>query len=170
MKRILMSVVATVGGLVALLSFKTSQPVTQSGALPSAGLPGAAPSSAAPSSAAPSGSPTASPTTAPTGKSTASRSATNTAKTYLGSAITTEYGVVQVKVTVSGKRITNVAFQQLTAFDGRSQEINSAAAPQLLDETLAAQSAHIDTVSGASYTTAGYEQSLQSALDAAGVG
>ncbi len=62
-----------------------------------------------------------------------------------------------------------MSFLQLTAFDGRSQQINSAAAPILLQETLSAQSAQIDTVSGASYTSAGYVQSLQSALDQAGI-
>ena len=81
----------------------------------------------------------------------------------------TRYGIVQVKITVSGKRITNVGFAQLTAFDGRSQQINSQAAPILLQETLSAQSAHIDSVSGATYTSDGYVQSLQSALDKAGI-
>jgi uncharacterized protein with FMN-binding domain len=76
---------------------------------------------------------------------------------------------VQVKITVSSKKITNVGFTQLTAFDGRSQRINSDAAPILLQETLSAQSAHIDSVSGASYTSEGYVQSLQSALDKAGL-
>ena len=70
---------------------------------------------------------------------------------------------------VAGTRITNVALKQLTAFDPHSQDINSMAAPVLLQETLKAQSAHIDTVSGATYTSDGYEQSLQGALDAAGI-
>jgi uncharacterized protein with FMN-binding domain len=56
-----------------------------------------------------------------------------------------------VKITVAGKKLTNVAFVQLTAFDGRSQQINSGAAPILLQETMRAQSANIDSVSGASY-------------------
>lgn len=81
----------------------------------------------------------------------------------------TQYGIVQVKVTVAGGKITNVSFAQLTAFDPRSQQINSYAAPILLRETLSAQSAQVDSVSGASYTSAGYVQSLQSALDKAGV-
>lgn len=81
----------------------------------------------------------------------------------------TQYGIVQVKVTVTGKRIANVSFLQLTAYDGRSQQINNDAAPVLLQETLSAQNAHIDAVSGASYTSDGYTQSLQSALDQAGI-
>jgi uncharacterized protein with FMN-binding domain len=76
---------------------------------------------------------------------------------------------VQVQVVVSGTKISNVSFLQLTAYDGRSEQINSQAAPILLQETLSAQSANIDTVSGASYTSEGYVQSLQSALDKAGI-
>ena len=81
----------------------------------------------------------------------------------------TQYGIVQVKITVADRKITDVAFVKLTAFDGRSRQINSDAAPILLQETLSAQSAQIDSVSGASYTSQGYFQSLQSALDQAGI-
>lgn len=159
MKRVLLSITGTVVGLVALLSFKSQgHPVAAAGALPSAALPG---SSSAPSST-------------PSGHSTAAAAPpdptpTSTSRTVAGAAIQTRYGIVQVQVTVTGTRIKNVSFLQLTAFDGRSQEINSAAAPTLLQETLNAQSAHIDTVSGASYTTDGYVQSLQSALDKVGI-
>jgi uncharacterized protein with FMN-binding domain len=62
-----------------------------------------------------------------------------------------------------------VTFLQLTSHDGRSADINSQAAPILLQETLSAQSSNIDSVSGASFTSAGYLQSLQSALDQAGI-
>jgi uncharacterized protein with FMN-binding domain len=73
--------------------------------------------------------------------------------------------VVQVQVTAKGKTITDVQFVQLTAYDGRSQEINSQAGPMLVQQTLAAQSANINGVSGATFTSASYVQSLQSALD-----
>lgn len=159
MKRILLTLIGTVGGLVALLSFKTSQPQAASGPLPSAGLPTAPGSTTTSSGAGPDRSPSPA----------VSKSSAATARSFLGSAVTTRYGVVQVKVTVVGTRIMHVGLAQLTAFDQHSQDINSQAAPQLLSETLSAQSAHIDTVSGATYTSVGYEQSLQSALDAAGI-
>jgi uncharacterized protein with FMN-binding domain len=76
---------------------------------------------------------------------------------------------VQIQVVVSGSTIKNVSFLQLTADDPRSQEINDQAGPILLQETLSAQSSNIDTVSGATYTSEGYLQSLQSALDQAGI-
>jgi uncharacterized protein with FMN-binding domain len=167
MKRVLLSITGTVLGLVALLSFKThGHPVSAAGALPSAGLPGTS-TSAAPSTSGTSAGTSAAPPNP--SKSRSSSSSASASRTIAGDAIQTQYGVVQVQVQVSGTKITNVSFLQLTAYDGRSQEINSYAAPILLQETLAAQNANIDTVSGASYTTAGYEQSLQSALDKAGI-
>jgi len=83
-----------------------------------------------------------------------------------GTSVDTQYGPVQVQITVSGGRITKAtAIEHPTG--GQSGDINDAAVPQLVQETLAAQSAHIDAVSGATYTSQGYTQSLQAALDAA---
>jgi uncharacterized protein with FMN-binding domain len=90
-------------------------------------------------------------------------------RTIAGQAIQTQYGTVQVQLQVRGTKILDVSFLQLTADDPRSQMINDQAGPILLQETLAAQNANIDTVSGATYTSEGYLQSLQSALDAAGI-
>jgi uncharacterized protein with FMN-binding domain len=174
MKRVILSVVGTIAGVVALLSFKSEAPVaTSRDGLPSAALPGhstgvtshtsGSNGSASRTTAAP---PDPSATTHASSTTQASRP---TAASYTGSAEQTRYGIVQVKVTVSDKKITNVAFVQLTAFDGRSAQINSYAAPILLRETLSAQSANINSVSGASYTSQGYLQSLQSALDQAGI-
>ena len=161
MKRVIFSVLGTVTGLAALLSFKTHSPVHAAGGLPSAGLPGAAdttPAAGGSSTPAPATSSGAAPKS----------SAASATKTSDGDPIQTQYGIVQVEVTVSGNKIQNVKFLQLTAFDGRSAQINNDAAPMLLQETLDAQSAQIDTVSGATYTSEGYIQSLQSALDRAG--
>jgi len=77
------------------------------------------------------------------------------------------YGVVQVRVSIADSKITDVTALSLPQ-GGRSGDISSYAAPQLRREAIAAQSAEIDTVSGASYTSAGYARSLQSALDKAG--
>ncbi len=164
MKRVILTITGTVLGLVALLSFKShGSPVAGTSGLPSATLPAA---TSGPAAAATTPSASASATAAPPDPSAASSAAT--AKSYVGQAITTRYGIVQVKVTVEGSKITNVSFVQLTAFDDRSARINSQAAPILLQETLSAQSANIDSVSGASYTSQGYDESLQSALDQAG--
>jgi uncharacterized protein with FMN-binding domain len=168
MKRVLLSVTGTVLGLVALLSFKANtHPISSSAALPSAALPGSSSSSSA--GAAPSTSSSAPPKPGGTSSAAGKSSAAPTTKTVAGDAIQTQFGVVQVQISVSGKKITNASFLQLTAYDGHSAQINNAAGPILLQETLTAQSANIDTVSGASYTSQGYQQSLQSALDKAGI-
>ena len=85
-------------------------------------------------------------------------------RVIVGKAYDVSYGTVQVKVSITGSRITDVTPMSLP-YGGRSGDISASAAPQLRREALSAQSAHIDTVSGASYTSAGYAMSLQSALD-----
>jgi uncharacterized protein with FMN-binding domain len=87
--------------------------------------------------------------------------------TFTGSAADTPYGPVQVQITVAGGKITDAQAVQYPQESGRDVRINSSAVPELNQETLQAQSAQIDTVSGATYTSEGYQQSLQSAIDAA---
>ncbi|MFF0267572.1 FMN-binding protein [Kribbella sp. NPDC004536] len=79
----------------------------------------------------------------------------------------TQYGPVQVQITVRGGRIVDAHAVQHPSGDGQTDRINGYAVPQLNHEAIAAQNAHIDTVSGATFTSGGYRQSLQSALDAA---
>jgi uncharacterized protein with FMN-binding domain len=77
------------------------------------------------------------------------------------------WGPVQVQLTVSDSTITKVAILQYPDGNGRDLEIANYSLPILINETLKSQSAHIDMVSGATYTSTGYVQSLQSALDRA---
>ncbi|MQY09828.1 FMN-binding protein [Actinomadura macrotermitis] len=87
--------------------------------------------------------------------------------TYKGSVAQTRWGPVQVTVTVSGGKIVDVAVPVRPDGNHRDEEINAAALPVLRQEVLDAQSAEIDTVSGATVTSDGYRRSLQAALDAA---
>ncbi|MEV4053610.1 FMN-binding protein [Amycolatopsis sp. NPDC049688] len=87
--------------------------------------------------------------------------------TFTGDAADTRYGPVQVRITVAGGRITEADAIEYPQESGRDVRINSAAVPELNQEALQAQSAQIDTVSGATYTSEGYQQSLQSAIDQA---
>ncbi|WP_413601972.1 FMN-binding protein [Curtobacterium sp. Curtsp57] len=89
--------------------------------------------------------------------------------TFTGDATQTRYGPVQVRITVAGGKITDVTALQLTDHDGRSVQISQQAAPILRQEALAAQSASIQAVSGATFTSEGYTTSLQSAIDKAGL-
>ena len=87
-----------------------------------------------------------------------------------GAVVGTQYGSVQVRVSFTGSKITDVHALQLTDSSRTSVSISAAAAPTLRREALAAQSAQVDVVSGATYTSEAYQQSLQSAIDAAHLG
>jgi uncharacterized protein with FMN-binding domain len=108
---------------------------------------------------------TASTTPAPA----SSGSSTKSGKTVDGAVESNQYGNVQVRVTVANGKIVDVSALQLPQGDPRSAQISSYAEPQLRQEALTAQSASINTVSGASYTSAGYQASLQSAIAKANV-
>jgi uncharacterized protein with FMN-binding domain len=95
-------------------------------------------------------------------------SSSSSAKTATGDAISTQYGNVQLKVTIAGGKITKIEPVQLPSGDPKSSQISSYAEPQLAQSALTAQSASIDAVSGATYTSEGYKTALQSALDNAG--
>jgi uncharacterized protein with FMN-binding domain len=91
-------------------------------------------------------------------------------RTVTGAVESTQYGPVQVQVTVSGGRIADVKAVQLPGADNpRSSQISASASPQLRQEALTAQSASVHVVSGATYTSQGYQASLQSALTQVGL-
>lgn len=126
--------------------------------------------------------PAATPTATPGGRSGGQRTAPSTAPSrdragavpagdlrdgrFTGRPSTNQYGTIQVAVAISGGRVTGTAVSYPRT--GQSATINAAAVPKLKEQTLQAQSAKIDTVSGATYTSQSYVESLQAALDAAG--
>ncbi|MEV6839116.1 FMN-binding protein [Streptomyces sp. NPDC051133] len=154
LRRIVLASAATVSGMVLLLSLKPHTGPTLASAS------GKSPSVS--SSSAPSAGGSSSPGGSGQGTGTGSRTAT-------GNTVRTRWGPVQVRVTIRGGTLTDVTAVDYPQDNPRDQEINSYALPQLRREALAAQSAQIDTVSGATYTSDGYRQSLQSALDSAGL-
>ena len=143
MRRITLWLLSTVAAVVLLFSYRTS---TMSGS-------GA-------------GSTAVAATGTGTGTSTGS-STVSGGTTYQGSVAQTRWGPVQVTITVANGKITDVAVPTYPNGNGRDQQINARALPVLRQETLAAQSAKIDTVSGATVTSDGYLESLQAALTAA---
>ena len=162
--RAAVTLAATAIGVVLLFSFRTP---------PAAPIATLAPSStsssssvpsptATPSAAPPSGG--ASPTATPTPKPTASglKSGSFTGQTYAN-----PYGNVQVQVVISGGKITDVKTIQYPNGHQQSVFINSQALPLLREEVLQAQSAKINIIGGATFTSEGYAQSVQSALDLA---
>ena len=110
-------------------------------------------------------------TTTPSAPATSSTSvAASTVRSQTGSTVNYNYGTLAVSVTVQGKNITNISVPSLNdGGNSYSQSLDSMSIPILTKEAMAAQSAHIQSVSGASYTSAGFIQSLQSALTALGI-
>jgi uncharacterized protein with FMN-binding domain len=142
MRRITLWMLSTVAVLVLLFSYRTS---TGSGSSPIAA-------------------------TAPATTGGTSGSGATGGKTYTGSVASTRWGDVQVVITVTDGKITDVQVPVYPTENRRDQEINEYALPALRQEVLTAQSADVDTVSGATVTSDGYLESLQAALDAAHLG
>jgi uncharacterized protein with FMN-binding domain len=142
MRRSPIVLTTTIAGTAAVLAFHPHAAMVQAG----------------PATTAPSAS-----TSAPATSSDGSGNGTAT-----GDAVGTRYGNAQVRVTVTGGKIVQIDALQLQDHDGRSVQISSSAAPVLQQEALTSQSADVDAISGATYTSASYTQSLQSALDKLG--
>jgi uncharacterized protein with FMN-binding domain len=183
MRRAVPVILATVGGLALMANFHTHPTDVTVGTVPGTARSATAapsPTAAAPpsSGSGPTGggasdqtparnSPSA-PSRAPSPTSTsaaAGSSSTAGSQVLDGPVITTPYGDVQVEVTVNGRQLVDVKALQLPSDRSRSARISQNAGPELRSEALRAQSANIDLVSGASYTSQAYVDSLQGALD-----
>jgi FMN-binding domain len=174
-------ITATVVGLIGVLEFHTRPSAISVATIPAAGAATAGPAAPAPARG---GSGTASAskakakvkgaTSKPASGATPKASSPGTPssiRTAVGPQVNYNWGVLSVSVTVSGAKITKVGIASLD--DGgnpRSQSIDQNSIPLLEQQALAAQSANIQGVSGASYTSAGFKQSLQAALQQLGVG
>lgn len=186
MKKIVYAVLATVSGLVLLFSYRTShidaiQPVAADTASTSSSSSGSSGSSGSTGSETDNGTQTGSGAQTDAGSSDSSDPASGATDsdagagsstglsdgTYTGSSANTRFGPVQVQITVSGGQITDVQVPEYPSGNPRDRQINQRALPVLVAETTAAQSSDIDMVSGATYTSQGYLQSLQSAIDQA---
>lgn len=161
MKKIVFGLLGTATGLVVLFSYHTSLNSSVPVAATAAADPTRSPGGPAGSTGDPAG---AGPTP---GKTSSNKTSSLKDGTYTGQAADTEYGPVQVQLTVSGGKIAGVEVPQYPTETRRDLAINQRAIPQLVSETLTAQSAQIDMVSGATYTSDGYTTSLQSAIDQA---
>jgi uncharacterized protein with FMN-binding domain len=163
MRRAILAITGTIAGLAALLSFKSHSPSVPSAAAASGTGTGAgdgAPAPAASSSSSPRGPgqglgfTTGAQTNLPAGE-----------RAVTGKVANTAYGPVQVELVVRSNKIVKVSVLQQPTATAHDIQIGQFAFPRLIRETLTAQSAKIDAVSGASYTSQGYIQSLQSAVD-----
>jgi uncharacterized protein with FMN-binding domain len=115
------------------------------------------------------GSPVATTVAPSTTSSTSAPTAAAVSGTFDGASVGTRYGNYQVAITVAAGKITNVAMLKSGNSDGTSQQISGYALPQLISAVLQQQKANVGYVSGASYTTQGFESSVQSAMQKAGL-
>ena len=169
MRRIITWASTTVAMLVLLLGYHTSTSSTVAGqvadtVISSGSVAGSGSGSGTTTSGGTGGS-GSSPGSGSSGSSGSSSSATQ----VTGSLVQTRYGPVQVQLAVRGGKVTSASILQDPSGDPRSSQISNYALPVLADETVSAQSASIDMVSGATFTSTGYIQSLQSAIDQAGL-
>jgi uncharacterized protein with FMN-binding domain len=172
MKRAPIVLAATAAGLAAVLGFHTEQP----GSSVLSGLAGGGTTpTTSPDSASTTTTTTSPARNAGTGSSSSSTSTTTTTttpsgtRTAVGADVQYRYGELELEVTVTGAKITKIQPVIDTAYDARSFPGNSFAEPQLDSQALAAQSANINGVSGATFTSQAYVQSLQAALDKLGI-
>jgi uncharacterized protein with FMN-binding domain len=177
LRRVILAVLGTAAGLVLLLSFKThassglitSTPVPNGTGTSPTQAPVASGSAGTGSGAGSGGSPAGGKPGAKSGSSGGSSTASTAARTVPGDVEQTIYGPLQVTITVKSGKITAVSVPEYPNGTFRDVQINQFALPQLIQETVAANSASIDSVSGATYTSQGYISSLQSAIDKAGL-
>jgi uncharacterized protein with FMN-binding domain len=156
--RAITAILATIGGVFLLFSFNPS-------GITSSSVPRPAPTQTVPATTS---SPTGG-TAPPVPTATASPASTPAFKdgTFTGQDFPNPYGDVQVAVVISGGKITDVQTIQMPSDRQRSAEISQAAAPMLHDEVIQIQGAKIDILSGATFTSESYAQSVQAALDQA---
>ncbi len=165
MKRARFVVVATVAGLAGVLSFHTKPAPLGLGKPVAAAVTGSPPRARRPRHDATGTRCIGAGQPLDLGPSTATRAT----RTATGTAVNYNYGIMSVAATVSGTKLTNVTIASINEGGNfRSQSIDQQSIPVLEQEALQAQSANIQGVSGASYTSAGFQQSLQSALSQLG--
>lgn len=183
MRRAVLVLGSTAAGLAALFSYRThvpgitvasTAPVTPTvSAPPTTSSPSPSPSKTvkkakpkpSPSKTAPTTQPAAPPTTAPPAPPPTTQAPPKPSGTFTGPSVDTQFGPVQVQITVSNGKITNANGNLPQGGDSLAQN----ALPQLNQEVLSAQSANIQAVSGATYTSQGYIGSLQQAINQAGL-
>jgi uncharacterized protein with FMN-binding domain len=185
-RKIVIAVMGTLSALVLVVAFDASRrdggPVTtaeppagrrddsppnDSGTPPTGGDAGSSPSPRSSSTprSSPSPSSSSTPRSSPTPQASSRRPA-STSGTFTGDAIQTRWGIVQVRIEVRNGKITQATAIQYPQENRHDQEINSRAVPQLEQATVS-RNGQVDSVSGATVTSGGYQKSLQSALDQA---
>jgi uncharacterized protein with FMN-binding domain len=162
MRKVVLALLLTAVGLGLLLSFKSRGTTTSA-------LGGSALNTGTSSNSSTTTGTSPTPSTGASASSSAKTGSGAKNGTFTGTAEGTQYGDVQVQAVISGGKLTNVVVLQVPDRGGYEDQIVQIALPELKSEALSKQSANLDVISGATYTSQGYAQSLQSALDQAGL-
>lgn len=163
-------ITATVVGLIGVLEFHARPSAIAVATIPAAGAAAASPTGSA-SSQGSSGTAASSKSKAKAKAKASSPGTPSTTRTATGPQVNYSWGTLSVSVTVAGTKVTKVGIASLDDYGNpRSQSIDQYSIPELEQQAVAAQSANIQGVSGASYTSAGFKQSLQAALQQLGAG
>jgi uncharacterized protein with FMN-binding domain len=164
MRRAPIGLTATIAGTAAVLLYK---PIAASSVTASASSDTGSSTTSSSGTGSSAGS-SSSASTPSSSASASSGSGSSVNAVVTGSAVSTRFGTTEVKVTIKNGKITEVTAVELNNADPRSYQISETAAPMLREEVLSKQTAAVDAVSGATYTSLSYEASLQAALDKAG--
>jgi uncharacterized protein with FMN-binding domain len=166
MRRIVIAIASTISALVLLFSYRTSTG-DSAGLTANGPIPAGTADTPATQSTGTQNTGTSSPSGSTSSTATTGNGSGATTGSFTGGAAQTQYGPVQVRISVSSGKIVSANAVQVPQESDRDVRINSQAVPILNEEAVQAQSAQIDAVSGATYTSQGYVRSLQSAIDAA---
>jgi uncharacterized protein with FMN-binding domain len=174
MKRAILVGGGTLAGVAAVLALNPDAASTAAASSSSSISSGTSSSSSSSSSSGSDAGSTATPSASSSASATADSGSSSTSATdgtYTGDSVDVGrgYGNVQVEITVQGGRIVDVTALEVPQNDGRSAQISSVAIPYLVDQALQAQSSDVAGVSGATYTSVGFAESLKSALVQAGL-
>ncbi|HET7902666.1 MAG TPA: FMN-binding protein [Candidatus Nanopelagicales bacterium] len=181
MKRAALVGAGTLAGVAAILALNpearttasaATSPTTSSSGTDAGSSNSSSSSSSGSTSGGASSSGSSSPGTSTSGStSTGTSTAAGTDGTYTGDTVDVGhgYGTIQLQVTVSGGKVTDITALAVPQNDPRSSQISSYAVPQLVSQAIAAQSSSISGISGATFTSNGFAQSLTSALTQAGL-
>jgi uncharacterized protein with FMN-binding domain len=176
MRRVALALFGTIAGLVGLLTFKThpASVATPPAAVSTTGSGSDTTGSSGSTDAGSDDNSGTQPSTSSSSSSTSGSGSTSSGsssgtKTVTGDAIDTQYGPIQVRITVRNGKVVSATAVQYPAQDPRDAQINAYAIPVLQQESVGVSHSNIDMVSGATYTSEGYVQSLQSALNKAGL-
>lgn len=161
MRRSPIVIAATLAGVAGVLTFHTKKPAT----IVSAPASGSSSTTTPPATSTPASGSTSGGGSSASGAGSSTTAPAGGTRSATGKTVPYGYGELAVKVTVNGSKITNLKIVTLATAESYSQQLAQQVIPMLQHEVMQAQSAQIQSIAGATYTSEAYAQSVQAALD-----